>query len=91
MLEQGDQPAATEVQLISMAKKTGDLISDKDVKRELSVSGMTIARWDLDPKMAAQGWPRPVRFSPKGAKFRARDEYEKFKAARIEQARKAKR
>jgi hypothetical protein len=37
-----------------------ELVPDPQVSKELSVTLMTIWRWDRDPEMVALGWPPPV-------------------------------
>jgi hypothetical protein len=61
-----------------------ELVPDPTVWRELGVTRMTGHRWDDDPKLAALGWPAPVRIN--GRKFRFRSQLEAFKANLLRQA-----
>lgn len=54
------------------------LVPDPQVRREMGdISQMSLHRWDADPRMAAQGWPPPVKI--RGHKFRSRRQLEIFK------------
>jgi hypothetical protein len=65
---------ADEVKIVGI----GPLIPDPEVFRDLHITKMTGYRWDRDPRMAALGWPPPIR---RGRyKFRDSIAYEKFKA-----------
>jgi hypothetical protein len=66
-------------------KKFDGFVKDAVVAKELSVSLMSLHRWDHDPKMAALGWPAPVRLN-KSYKFRPRAGLEEFKRNMIKRA-----
>jgi hypothetical protein len=61
-----------------------ELVPDRQVRREVGVSDMTIWRWDRDPKMAELGWPPPVRIRKR--KFRPRKQLETFKGNLLRRA-----
>jgi hypothetical protein len=61
-----------------------ELVPDPQVGKELSVSLMTLWRWDRDQEMAALGWPPPVYIRKR--KYRGRKLLEKFKSAALRRA-----
>jgi len=61
-----------------------ELVPDPQVGRELSVSLMTLWRWDRDPKMVDPGWPPPVYIRKR--KYRGRKLLENFKSAALRHA-----
>ena len=62
-----------------------ELVPDPQVRREFGgVSEMCTWRWDRDPKMAALGWPLPVRIGRR--KYRSRKKIEACKANLLAQA-----
>jgi hypothetical protein len=61
-----------------------ELVPDPQVSKELSVTLMTIWRWDRDPEMVALGWPPPVYIRKR--KYRGRKQLEKFKSAALRRA-----
>jgi hypothetical protein len=65
--------------LTDVENKFDELVPDPQVCKELSVSAMTIWRWDRDPQMAALGWAPPIRINKR--KYRSRKQFEKFKRA----------
>lgn len=68
----------------SEAAEFGKLISDTKVRRELSISRMTIHRWDRDPRMTALGWPVRQHFN--GRNYRDAEQYEQFRARLVREA-----
>lgn len=56
-----------------------ELVSDPQARRELSISSMSMWRWDRDPEMIALGWPLPIIINKR--KYRSRKQFEKFKRA----------
>jgi hypothetical protein len=70
-----------------MAKNLDDIdnfVPDHVVRAELSISGMTLWRWDRSPELAAVGWPPPMRIARK--KFRSRRLLELFKKNMLQRA-----
>jgi hypothetical protein len=61
-----------------------DLVPDPQIAKELSVSLMTIWRWDQDPELAELGWPPPIYIRKR--KYRPRKQFEKFKGALLRRA-----
>ena len=62
-------------------------VRDRKVREELGdVSAMSLWRMDRDPKLAALGWPQPIRLGAGGHKRRSKNQYEKFKANMLAQA-----
>ena len=61
-------------------------VSDSLVQDELDVSGMTLHRWDRDPRLAALGWPPPMKVTGGRRKFRSRRALEQFKANLLQRA-----
>lgn len=61
-----------------------ELVPDPQVSKELSVTLMTMWRWDRDPEMVALGWLPPVRLRTR--KYRSRQLLEKFKSAALRRA-----
>jgi hypothetical protein len=61
-------------------------LKDKKIRTDLKISPMTLWRMDRDPKLAALGWPQPIRLGAGGHKRRSKNQYEKFKANMLAQA-----
>ena len=63
-------------------------VPDRQVRAELAVSHMTLARWDRDPAMVELGWPPPVRLGggDVGRKHRYRRQLEIFKTNLVRRA-----
>jgi hypothetical protein len=57
---------------------------DTQVRRELSVTRMTLHRWDRDPRMRAIGWPARLRVGSRN--HRDTEAYKKFKAKMAREA-----
>jgi hypothetical protein len=69
---------------VTMANKAIDgdrLIPDRDILAEFNINPMTLWRWDRDPRLAALGWPPPIRINRR--KYRSQRQKEKFTAALI--------
>jgi hypothetical protein len=54
------------------------LIPDPKISDDLSVTRMTMSRWDEDPRMAALGWPEVIYIGRR--KYRDAKKYAEFKA-----------
>jgi len=61
-------------------------LKDKKIRADLKVSAMTLWRMDRDAKLAALGWPVPIRLGPGGHKHRSKNQYEISKANMLAQA-----
>jgi hypothetical protein len=66
------------------AKQGGELVPDPRVAKEFNKSLMSLWRWDRDPKLAALGWPQPVKI--RNRKYRVRKALEDFKQALVRHA-----
>ena len=61
-----------------------ELVPDPQVWAELGISSMTLWRWDHDPKLAALGFPPPIKIRTRN--FRSRRRLEKFKSNLLKNA-----
>jgi hypothetical protein len=61
-----------------------ELVPDPQVAKELSVTLMTLWRWDRDQRKIALGWPPRVKIGHRN--FRERQAIEAFKIALIHRA-----
>jgi hypothetical protein len=59
-------------------------IPDPQVAAELSVSLMTIYRYDRSPELAALGWPEKITINHRN--FRSRRKLEAYKTAMVKRA-----
>jgi len=71
-------------ELADTEEKPDELVPDPRVGDEFGVGRMALYRWDHDPRMAALGWPPPVRIRNK--KYRPRRNLERFKKRLIAQS-----
>ena len=62
------------------------LVPDPQVAKELSITTMTIYRWDRNPAKAALGWPPKVKHGTKGRNYRHRRQLEAYKRNLLELA-----
>lgn len=56
-----------------------ELVPDPQVCKELSISLMSVWRWDRNPELIALGWPPPIYINKR--KYRSRQQFEQFKRA----------
>src|SRR5262245_31538880 len=84
-----DKLLATATPVAATAQRGDDggidvFVPDTVLLQELSVTAMSVWRWDNDPHMVAMGLPPPIRLGRR--KFRSRAAIEKFKRALIQRA-----
>jgi hypothetical protein len=70
-----------------ISEEKDELVPDAQVRAELgNITAMTVHRYDRDPRMAALGWPPPVRIANGQRKYRSRRQLEQFKGNMVKAA-----